>query len=132
MKLRSTESARRSKLRNRIRSFYRHLENGQWDACYGLVDPKLRDGKIDRGAYGRSLSAFLEHYGPIEIIAVPKLNIYSNVQNNKHDDRDFAYGLVVWQDKNHQPHLLKERWVWSDGNWYTRMVGLVTHETTRA
>jgi hypothetical protein len=88
----------------------------------------LRSGKVDFEAYSRSLSAFLETYGQIEVIAVPKLNIYSNVPNNKHDERDFAYGLVVWQDKNHQPHLLKERWIWAEDNWYTRMVGLVAHE----
>lgn len=118
----------KTKLRGRIRRFYRHFDEKDWEACYNLLDPKLRSGKVNYTTYAKSLSEFFCHYGPIKIVAIPKLTVYADVRDNKHDDRDFAYGLVVWQDKSNQHHLLRERWVRSGENWFTRMAGLVTNE----
>jgi hypothetical protein len=123
----SKESDQKAKVRNRIKSFYHHLDHEDWTGCYQFVDPKLRDGKVDYVNYAKSLAAFYSYYGPIRVVSVQQVTIHGDVRSNKHDDRDFAYGLVVWKDKRNQPHLLRERWVKSGENWYTRMVGLATH-----
>jgi hypothetical protein len=70
------------------------------------------------------LSSFFEKYGPIQIDSID-LRLYPSAQTNKHDDRSFAYGTVHWQDNQHKPRVLRERWVKSGDEWYTRMVGLV-------
>ena len=113
-------------LATRIEDFYRLLNNKQWDKCFEFVDPSLRDSRrVDLAAYSKSLSSFFLKYGPLAILSLERLHVYVNVPN-KHDDRDFAYGLVTLEGREHQPLKIRERWVKaSDGRWYTRMVGMV-------
>ncbi len=111
-------------LNRRIRNFYLDFNDQKWEACFDRLDPKLREGRVDHETYVESLSSFFDKYGPIEIESL-ELKLYLTVKNNQHDDRPFAYGLLHWQDHDGRPHVLRERWVKSEGAWYTRMVGLI-------
>jgi hypothetical protein len=124
MATQSPQAAERIRLNQRIRRFYRYFNENNWKACFERVDPKLREGRVNFGPYAESLSSFFEKYGPIQIESID-LRLYASVQTNRHDDRPFAYGTVHWQDNQHKPHVLRERWVKSADEWYTRMVGLI-------
>jgi hypothetical protein len=123
-------SIARKKLRARIKGFYDHLNKMEWESCYQFLDPALRADGIDNETYVRSLTSFFHHFGPITI-KLAELNLFLGVKNKGFGNRDFAYGLLVWHDKRHEPHLLKERWVKADGNWYTRMSGLVVNQSKK-
>lgn len=113
-------------LADRIHAFYHSLNAKQWRQCFELVDPKLREsGKVELKAYSSSLSSFFAKHGPLASPSLDRLRIYANV-SNKNDDRDFAYGTVTVEDREHDALTIRERWVKaSDGHWYTRMAGLV-------
>src|SRR5579884_1981883 len=126
-------SSERKRLRTRIRSFYDHFGRQDWRKCYQFLDPALRrDGKVDFDIYRKSLSRFFDHYGPMSNLKLAELEVATGVKNKHYDNRDFAYGVLLRHDRRHEPHLLKERWVKSGDNWYTRMVGLVVHEGAAA
>ena len=113
-------------IRGRVREFYRRLNDQNWEKCFEFVDPVLREsGKVDFEAYAKSLSSFYKKYGPLELHSLQQFNVHPNVQSNR-DNRDFAYGVVAFDDREHRSHQVRERWVKaSDGRWYTRMVGMV-------
>ena len=113
-------------LADRIEAFYRFLNAKDWQKCFELVDPKLRDaGKVEFNAYTSSLASFFAKHGPMVLQSLERLRVYVN-SPNKHDDRDFAYGLVALEDREHHSLKMRERWVKaSDGRWYTRMAGMV-------
>ncbi|HVA46802.1 MAG TPA: hypothetical protein VNH11_10595 [Pirellulales bacterium] len=113
-------------LATRIEGFYHFLNAKQWQKCFDLVDPKLRDaGEVEIAAYTNSLSSFFAKHGPMVSQTVERLRLYVNAPN-KHDDRDFAYGLVALEDREHHSLKIRERWVKaSDGRWYTRTAGMV-------
>jgi hypothetical protein len=127
-----SEAALKAALRRRIRGLYRSFDLGSWDRCFQYLDPRLREaGKVEQSRYSASLNAFKERYGAIAIWHV-RISFHSDVRTNKHDDRPFAYAYVIWQDSQNEVHLFRERWVFDSGRWYTRVVGLVTHEKTNA
>ena len=120
-------SAERTALRKRIRHFYRHFNREDWAQCYELIDPKLRnEDKVDGERYKTSLGVFYHHYGPVNPKHVD-VSLYLDAKGNKHDDPPFAYVYIFWKDKRYQFHVFRERWVKQEGDWYTRVVGLVTH-----
>jgi hypothetical protein len=120
--------AERTSLRRRIKSLYQRLNRGDLDRCYLHVDPRLRvDERISFTAYASSLEAFRSHYGLIDIWHI-RINLYLDVVSNKYDDRPFAYVYIFWQDERKGFHVFRERWVKEAGRWYTRVVGLVTHQ----
>ena len=120
-----TETIERNRLVHRIRYLYHFLNENNWEACFERLDPKLREESIDFKTYAASLSSFFKEYGPIRLESVEELRLFLRAKGNKHDDRPFAYGLVIWKDRKKRQHVLRERWVRSEDTWYTRMVGLV-------
>src|SRR6266516_4109665 len=114
----------KERVRSRIRRFYNSFAKREWGKCYEFLDPEVRQGTVNRVKYVRSLAAFFKSFGPIIVMTIDDIEVHSKVMNNKHDSRDFAYAVVLWQDKRHERHLLRERWVKSGGNWYSRRVGL--------
>ncbi len=130
-RLKSAETAQRTALKRRLKAFYAALNEKDWDRCLTLVDPRLRAaGRIDSAKYAASLVRFREHYGPVRPEFI-KLTLYLDAAANKHDPRPFAYVVVLWQDKHHEYHLFRERWVREGKTWYTRVAGLVTHTAER-
>jgi hypothetical protein len=113
-------------LSDRIEEFYCYLNEKQWSKCFELVDPKLREsGKVELIAYSSSLSSFFAKRGPMAGQSLGRMRIYTDA-SNKNDDRDFAYGDVTLEDRDHRSIRIRERWVKaSDGQWYTRMAGMV-------
>ena len=122
----AAETMERQDLAGRIEEFYRFLNAKHWADCFQLIDPKLREaGKVEIESYSKSLSSFYDKHGPIISQTVEQLRIHLN-EPSKHDERDFAYGEVVLEDRDHQALKIRERWVKAlDGRWYTRMVGMV-------
>jgi hypothetical protein len=124
---RRKEAGERTGLRNRIRSFYRNLNQGKWERCFGFVDPTLREeAKVEQPRYTASLARFRQRYGNIEVFPFT-VSVHSG-RKNKHDPRDFAFAYVAWKDAKGNFRLFRERWVRDRGRWYTRVVGLVTHD----
>ena len=113
------------KLRSRIKSFYEHLNQRDWQSCFDSIDPKLRDGRIAYADYAETLTTFFQKYGPINILSL-KVSLHLDVKNSKRGEKDFAYGSVSWKDRENHIREFRERWIRSaDDQWYTRMVGLV-------
>lgn len=116
----------KKRLRHRIKRPYDLLNARKFDICFEIVDPRLRTaGTIKFESYQTSLSHFIEKYGPLHLLRIDGLKLYSDVPA-KNEDREFAYALVIAQDRDGREMQLRERWVKdSDGFWYTRKVGLV-------
>lgn len=118
----------RATLRRRINDFYRRFNREDWRECFSRVDPRLRQtGKVVESQYSSSLAAFRQSYGDVDIWHT-RVNLYLDAKNNKHDERPFAYVYIFWQDAHKAFHVFRERWVLDGGRWYTRVVGLVTHQ----
>jgi hypothetical protein len=122
----SAATREQQELTTRIERFYQLLNDQRWKECFELVDPKLRDtGKVAIGTYSNSLASFFTEHGPLVLQSFDRVRIYDGASNT-HDNRDFAYGLVALEDREHHPLKTRERWVKaSDGQWYTRMAGMV-------
>jgi hypothetical protein len=124
------DRAQRSALRRRLAGFYSAFNKEDWRGCFEYVDPRLRaESRVELGTYSASLGRFFESYGPVRRI-YSKIDLYLHVTTNRHDDRAFAYVIVLWQDKHHIPHIFRERWVRDKDEWYTRVAGLVAHTRT--
>src|SRR5947209_3175642 len=102
-------SVERSALRSRIKSFYRYLNGHAFRKCFELLDPKLRQGRVNEEKYAESLAGFLAHYGAVEPVLI-KIDLYLGAETRE-GAQDFAYPLIVWKDAKKVPHLFKERWV---------------------
>jgi hypothetical protein len=124
----SKESALKTSLRRRIRNLYRRYNEQDWDSCYQILDPRLREeNRIDPAVYAESLAAFSSTYGNVDIWHI-RLSLHARPGENKNDGRPFAYAYVFWQDDRKALHVFRERWVLDGGRWYTRVVGLVGQE----
>jgi hypothetical protein len=118
----------RDSLRGRVRRFYKLFNQRAWGKCFDYLDPRLRQaGKVERSRYEESLARFLDTYGEVKIWHTD-LSLHLDATKNKQDPRPFAFVYIFWQDKRHEFHVFRERWVEEAGDWYTRVVGLVTHE----
>lgn len=113
------------RLTNRIQKFYSAFNKEQWAECFHLVDPELRENRVDFKVYADSLATFFERFGPIEIERIADLKPHLREKSPLYRDRPFAFGMVVWRDRENGEHVFRERWVKARGTWYTRMVGLV-------
>jgi hypothetical protein len=113
------------RLSRRILSFYDSFNRKDWEACFDLLDPKLREERVKPEAYVASLSSFFDEYGPVAIESIERLQPYMHVKGNQYDDRPFAFGVIRWQDRKHRHHVFRERWVKWRATWYTRKIGLV-------
>jgi hypothetical protein len=116
----------RRRLRQRIRTFYGHLNAGEWNACFQMIDPALRSGGVNPDVYAESLSDFRNYYGSVKVFGVAKLTLHPAVKGGRYGDQEFASGVVIWLDSREEPHRFNERWIKSGNSWFTRMVGLVS------
>jgi hypothetical protein len=107
---------------------YDWFNRGQWEKCYSLVDPALREqSKVMLSAYADQLRTFKETYGSVRPWHV-RISLHLDAPSNKHDDRPFAYVYLVWQDDAKEFHMFRERWVKNKGRWFTRVAGLVPNQ----
>jgi len=126
---RSSPSALLITLRRAIRGFYDNYRKEKWELCYNRIDPKLlAAGKVDFDCYRDSLTAFKQRYGDVSILLIR----IGEVHKGKHDQRPFVYASVIWRDRLEDFHVFRERWIFENGRWYTRVVGLVMHSEQTA
>ncbi len=115
----------RGAIRRRVKRLYEWFNEGNWEQCFSLLDPRLRGtSRVDPAAYAESLAAFRDYYGSVSIWYM-RVSLHLDGARNKQDSRPFAYVHVVWQDAKHEFHMFRERWIKDAGRWYTRVVGLV-------
>ncbi len=127
--LHSADNGLSASLRRAIRSFYDSYRQEKWTLCFNRIDPQLREsGKVDFDIYHDSLRTFWLAYGDVSILAIE----LSEIHRSKHDPRPFAFADIVWRDRSHEFHVFRERWVYDDKRWYTRVVGLVAHQQASA
>jgi hypothetical protein len=122
--MKSMNQTERARVRARIRRFFELFQERDWAGCYDLLDPSLRNEKVTGEQFARLLADFYQAYGPIQLVKIEELTLHEGVEKSKYGP-NFAYGLVLWRDKRHEAHLLKERWVKTGDTWYSRRVGLV-------
>ncbi len=119
----SAQSAPLVSLRRAIRGFYDNFQKEKWELCHHRIDPKLlAAGKVDFDVYRDSLMTFKQRYGEVTILLID----IGEIHTGKHDQRPFAYASVIWRDRLEDFHVFRERWIFDNGRWYTRVVGLVT------
>ena len=123
----ATEST--TSLRRSICSFYDSYRQEKWTPCFNRIDPQLRESsKVNFDSYQDSLQTFRQAYGDVAILVIE----VSEIHRSKHDPRPFAFASIVWRDRSHEFHVFRERWVFDDKRWYTRVVGLVAHQQPTA
>src|SRR5438477_12922497 len=94
----------RKALDARVRRLYKAFNLGRWEACFGVVDPKLRkSASIKQHDYADQMENFRAVYGEVKPWHV-RLSLHLSSKSNKHDSRPFAYVYVVWQDTANQFH----------------------------
>jgi hypothetical protein len=119
----SASSAPVASLRRAIRGFYDNFQKEKWELCYNRIDPNLlAAGNVDFNCYRDSLAAFKQRYGEVTILLIR----IGEIHTGKQDQRPFAYASVIWRDRLENFHVFRERWIFNNGRWYTRVVGLVT------
>jgi hypothetical protein len=124
-------SSKEGRLRERIGEFYTSFNKENWESCFKMIDPNLRNARrVEHDKYIDSLITFFDAFGPIQIRSV-QVSLHLNEENinprnSKFDKRDFAYGTVVWFDRHECEQYLSERWVKAlNHQWYTRMLGII-------
>ena len=119
----------RNALRRRVKRMYDYFNEGRWENCFALVDPKLTEtSKVVFPVYSQQLRDFKSAYGCIRVWDF-KISLHLDGSSNKHDPRPFAFVYVVWQDDTHGFHMFRERWVKEGDKWFTRVAGLVPNKS---
>jgi hypothetical protein len=126
------EAPEREAIRRRVKRLYECFGRGEFEKCFSLVDPKLREEqRLVEQSYLSSLRAFHDAYRAIRPWYV-RINVHLDATSNKRDPRPFAYVYVVWQDEQHAFHMFKERWVKHGDQWFTRVAGLIVNRQETA
>jgi|SRR3954454_17499704 len=122
--------AARNALRRRVKAWYRCFNRSRWNDCFALLDPHLAARKIGAKDYAKSLQRFQEIYGAIHPWHV-RISMHLDERPVK-DPRPFAFVYAVWQDDRRDFHMFRERWVYENGEWYTRVAGLIASPIERS
>lgn len=119
----------RTALRKRVSGFYRRFNDADWNGCYAMIDPELTQrGRPQPGTYGELMQAFKDAYGEVHRWFT-RLSLHLVESPKQGDKRPFAYVYLVWQDQAHGFHMFRERWVKDNGQWFTRVVGLIPNRS---
>jgi hypothetical protein len=118
----------RQALRKRVKQFYLRFNKADWQGCFALIDPQLtQHGKVNAETYSDIMQAFKDSYGSVNPWHT-RLSLHLKVSPKQRDKRPFAYVYLIWQDEAHGFHMFRERWVKEQGQWFTRLVGLVPNK----
>ena len=121
----SQTSVERQALRRRVRQMYDWFDEGRWEKCFSLVDPKLREqSRVQFSSYAAGMRAFKEAYGTVHPWMI-RISLHLDTSSSPRDKRHFAYVYVIWQDDAKRFHMFQERWVKDSDRWFTRVAGLV-------
>lgn len=120
-------AAERQALRRRVKQMYDYFNQGLWEKCFSLIDPRIREKSTTKfSPYAERLQEFKKAFGSIRPWYV-RISLYLDWSSSKHDDGPFAYVYTVWQDDSHKFHMFRERWVRQGNHWFTQVVGLVVN-----
>jgi hypothetical protein len=119
-------------LERRIRQFYAVVNDRDFEKCYAMIDPKVREdpASVTFLQYQQSLESFLNYYGTVEVRGV-RMHLHLGEPSQLYGNRDFAVGQLTWTDEAGEEHVFQERWVRVGRHWYTRLTGLVTPSVKR-
>jgi hypothetical protein len=117
---------KQSSLTKRVRQFYKLLNEGDFAACYELIDPRVRlkPASVTLFQYQNALREFLTEFGIVRIKDI-SVRVHRNEPSPLYEGRDFAVGKTVWEDGAGLQHVFSERWVHERQTWYTRSTGFV-------
>jgi hypothetical protein len=122
---RKRAATERAALRRRVKQFNRRFNQGDWGGCYALIDPQIvQHHKVNLETYAELMQSFKEVYGSVKLWFT-RLSLHLDAAPKQRDKRPFAYVYVIWQDDGHGFHIFQERWIKENGQWFTRVVGLV-------
>jgi hypothetical protein len=118
----STQAA----LKRRIRQFYKLFNQREFERCFQMIDPRVRHrpASVTLDQYANSLRDFIDHVGTSRILEV-SFDLHRREPSTLYENRDFALGKTVWEDRAGQKHVFSERWVREGKSWYTRSTGFV-------
>jgi hypothetical protein len=118
---------RQASLKRRIRQFYNLLNQGDFERCRQLIDPRIRlkRDSVTLFQYQNSLHQFLDRFGSIKVLEI-SIDLHLNEPSQLYEGRDFAVGKTTWADEAGEGHIFSERWVRDGRAWYTRSTGFVT------
>jgi hypothetical protein len=126
------DAMEREALRRRVKQLHARFNKSDWAGCYALIDPQLtQQGKVNLAAYSELMRAFKDVYGEVRPWFT-RLSLHLDSTPKQGHKRPFAYVYLVWQDAAHAFHMFRERWVKADGQWFTRVVGLVPNNSPAA
>jgi hypothetical protein len=116
-------------LERRIRRFYDRLKRRDFDQCYQMIDPSVRDqpGSVTLFQYQNALVQFMDRFGPLIVDGI-SVSLHVDESNKLYEGRDFAVGKTLWSDNAGERHVFSERWVRQGKAWYTRSTGFVAPE----
>jgi hypothetical protein len=114
-------------LKRRIRHFYTLLSDGQFERCYEMIDPRVRQKSesVTLLQYEDALVSFVKSVGSIGNLAIT-IDLHVGEPSRLYEDRDFAIGRTTWQDIRGHEHVFAERWVREGDLWYTRSTGCLS------
>jgi hypothetical protein len=122
-----TTKAQTTSLERRIRQFYSLLNQKEFERCFRMIDPRVRDNpnSVTLFQYQNSLSQFLDFFREVRVRQVD-IALYLDTPSKLYEDRDFAVGQTVWESAEGEEQTFSERWVREGRVWYTRSTGFVT------
>jgi hypothetical protein len=120
-------------LERRIRSFYHLLNRRDFERCFQMLDPRVRNRptSVTLFQYGNAMRQFAERFGPLQLLET-HVALHLNEPNKLYEGRDFALGKTIVLDKDGERQVFSERWVRDGRAWYTRSTGFVVPETRAA
>jgi hypothetical protein len=122
----------RAALERRIQQFYHCLNERDFDQCYQMIDPRVRDqrGSVSLAPYQDALLQFIDRFGPLNVLEV-SASLHLDETNKLYEGRDFAVGKTICADKDGERRVFSERWVRQGRDWYTRSTGFIVPEAGR-
>ncbi|MBX3414621.1 MAG: hypothetical protein KF708_18180 [Pirellulales bacterium] len=111
----------------RIRRFFDLLNDEQFEKCYQMIDPRIRDRatSVTLLQYIDSAKRFREKSGRLDLLSVD-VESHENEPSPLYEDRDFSIGKSVCHVRSGKTIEFQERWVREGRSWYTRATGFVT------
>lgn len=106
------------------------MNRQDFSQCFVMIDPRVLDksAAVTISQYKQSLHRCFERVGSITVVEVRISGMHINEPTKLYEGRDFAIGKTVWEDEEGNRHEFAERWVFEDGEWYTRSTGLALVE----
>ena len=124
--MKTTLQTTQASLRRRVRQFYKLLNQGEFERCHEMIDPRVRSNpnSVTLLQYSTACRDFLDRIGFIKLVEL-RVDLHIQEPSILYEDRDFATGKAIWEDRSGERHTFAERWVRDGRTWFTRSTGFV-------